>query len=103
MTAKTWLSRKLRAIAARLDEHAPRLTGFSVDEGLPPGGQRYGGVGTIHNTGTVDIMLTPDGDVAQVWFRCRMLPFCVSDYRRDEVVADPGVALVAVELVRTDQ
>lgn len=35
----------------------------------------YGGDGTIHQTGHVDVQLNKDGDVVAVWFRCRMLPF----------------------------
>jgi hypothetical protein len=35
----------------------------------------YGGDGTIHDTGHVDVQLNKDGDVVAVWFRCRMLPF----------------------------
>ena len=38
----------------------------------------YGGTGTIHSTGTVDVQLNKDGDVVAVWFRCRMLPFTQS-------------------------
>lgn len=38
----------------------------------------YGGNGTIHSTGTVDVQLNKDGDVVAVWFRCRMLPFTQS-------------------------
>jgi len=38
----------------------------------------YGGDGTIHSTGTVDVQLNKDGDVVAVWFRCRMLPFTQS-------------------------
>jgi len=46
----------------------------------------YGGDGTIHNTGTVDVQLNKDGDVVAVWFRCRMLPFTQSaKYTENEV------------------
>lgn len=38
----------------------------------------YGGNGTIHSTGTVDVQLNKNGDVVAVWFRCRMLPFTQS-------------------------
>lgn len=91
-----------RAAQRWLDRHAraPRIKGFSVDDGLPDRGtRRYGGAQTIHNTGTIDVMLTPDGEVAEVWFRCQMLPFHVSEYRRPAVVTDPGPAVIAVELV----
>ena len=38
-------------------------------------GRRYGGDGTIHQTGGVDVEIGPDGRVVSVWFRCAMLPF----------------------------
>jgi hypothetical protein len=34
----------------------------------------YGGTGTIHSTGHVDVE-TRNGNVVAVWFRCSMLPF----------------------------
>lgn len=98
-TVRGAIREALRRAADRLEPRAPRLKGFSVDDGVPDRGKRYGGTGTIHNTGTVDVILTPGGDVAQLWFRCRMLPFRVSPYTRDEVVQDTGEALVAVEFV----
>lgn len=46
----------------------------------------YGGDGTWHQTGYVDVQLNKDGDVVAVWFRCRMLPFKQStEYTADEV------------------
>lgn len=86
-----------------LDRHAraPRLDGFSVDDGLPDRGQRYGGAQTIHNTGTVDVVIGTDGRVTEVWFRCQQLQARVShrhDHAADYQVA--GAALVAVELAR---
>lgn len=41
----------------------------SVDETF------YGGDGTWHQTGHVDVQLNKKGEVVAVWFRCRMLPF----------------------------
>ena len=39
----------------------------------------YGGQGTIHRTGTIDIQLHEEtGEVMAVWFRCLNLPFTVS-------------------------
>lgn len=35
----------------------------------------YGGTGTIHSTGYVDVEVDKNGDVVSVWFRCSMLPF----------------------------
>lgn len=38
----------------------------------------YGGDGTWHSGGTIDVQLNKDGDVVAVWFRCRTLPFTQS-------------------------
>lgn len=35
----------------------------------------YGGDGTIHRTGYLDVEVGPDGRVCAVWFRCQALPF----------------------------
>lgn len=35
----------------------------------------YGGNGTIHSTGHVDVVTDKNGKVLQVWFRCAELPF----------------------------
>lgn len=76
---------------------SPRNLGFVVDDGIPDRGRRYGGAQTIHNTGTIDVVLNDKGEVSQVWFRCQMLAFRVSDFRRNETVQ--GDKLVAVEVV----
>lgn len=86
-----------------IDRHAraPRLEGFSVDDGLPDRGTRYGGAQTIHNTGTVDIVIDSDGYIREVWFRCQQLQARVhhrDDYNDDYDVE--GTPLVAVELAR---
>lgn len=47
----------------------------------------YGGNGTIHSTGYVDVE-TYEGEVVAVWFRCSMLPFKqteVGDARAEEM------------------
>lgn len=41
----------------------------------------YGGDGTIHETGHVDVVLDENGDVSAVWFRCALLPFKQADRR----------------------
>jgi hypothetical protein len=41
----------------------------------------YGGNGTIHDTGYVDVVLDENGNVAQVWFRCAVIPFKQSNRR----------------------
>lgn len=40
----------------------------------------YGGDGTIHRTGTIDIQQDEAGNVVAVWFRCLNLPFTVSQF-----------------------
>lgn len=45
-------------------------------------GYYYGGDGTIHRTGTIDVVIR-DGKVEEVWFRCHMLPFTVRDEQPD--------------------
>lgn len=50
-----------------------------VVEALNPDAPRfYGGVGTIHRTGHLDVEIH-DGKVVSVWFRCQPLPFQQSD------------------------
>jgi hypothetical protein len=82
-----------------LDKHArsPRLFGFTVDDGMPDRGERYGGAQTIHNTGTIDVVLD-DGHVTEVWFRCVQLAFRVSEPKGTHVYDGEGERLVAVEL-----
>jgi hypothetical protein len=49
----------------------------------------YGGDGTIHQSGHVDVQLDRDGNVVAVWFRCAMLPF------NESIVDDEYAAQVA--------
>jgi len=37
--------------------------------------RRYGGLGTIHQSGEVNVELDKQGHVVSVWFRCMLLPF----------------------------
>jgi len=41
----------------------------------------YGGMGTIHGTNVLDIMVDDKGVVKAVWFRCQQLPFEVAEAR----------------------
>jgi hypothetical protein len=50
----------------------------------------YGGTGTIHRTGTIDIVTDEHGVIKQVWFRCRELPFTVSRYDHDPGEFNPA-------------
>lgn len=75
---------------------APRGTGFSVDHGVPDRGTRYGGAQTIHNTGTIDIVME-DGMVTEVWFRCRQLPFQVADPKGTPRYGQGPNNIVAIE------
>lgn len=44
----------------------------------PTGIRYYGGDGTIHRTGEVNVELDIKGSVVAVWFRCQPLPFTQS-------------------------
>lgn len=48
----------------------------------PKGTRYYGGTGTIHSNGSVDVLTDSNGIVVAVWFRCQLLPF--TDHRVDE-------------------
>lgn len=53
--------------------------------------------GTIHGSGTIDIQVDPDTkEVVAVWFRCRTLPFTVSEALVTEI-AQPPLTVTAVE------
>lgn len=78
------------------EERAERIT-YSVDDGIADHGRRYGGTGTIHNTGTVDIVME-GGVVTEVWFRCMQLAFKVATPKGTEVYGGDGARLVAVEV-----
>lgn len=41
----------------------------------PTGLRYYGGDGTIHRTGQLDVEVDAWGNVVAVWFRCQPLPF----------------------------
>lgn len=90
----------LNRLAARyVDKHvrSPRGLGFSIDQGVADRGTRYGGAQTIHNTGTIDIVMD-NGLVSEVWFRCRQLPFQVSDPKGSPVYGQGDLpAIVAIE------
>lgn len=86
--AQWWIDRHARA---------PRGLGFSIDEGLPDRGIRYGGAQTIHNTGTIDIVVEKDA-ITEVWFRCRELPYRIDNRTTGVTTAGRGRgSIVAVE------
>lgn len=76
-----------------------RWPGYSIDDGVASKGIRYGGDNTIHNTGTIDIVMNEDGLVTEVWFRCHMLPFKVSQPKGLTVYqnTDDSSPIVAIE------
>lgn len=86
--AHRWIDRHVRA---------PRLEGFTQDDHIPDRGQRYGGAQTIHNTGTIDIVLD-GGRVTEVWFRCRSLAYSVSEPKGTVTYEGDGERLVAIEV-----
>jgi hypothetical protein len=51
-------------------------------------GRMYGGTGTIHRTGYVDVE-THNGQVVAVWFRCQPL-----DFEQTEVEMDRGADMM---------
>lgn len=69
---------------------------FSQGERVPAFAKRhsYGGHGTIHQTGTIDIQVDKlTGEVHAVWFRCLNLPFTVSEVRDDLPLNPRGIAI----------
>lgn len=92
--AQRWIDRITRAPRGLTDGHGHA---FSVDHGLPDRGIRYGGAQTIHNTGTIDIVIK-NGSVDAVWFRCCELPYRVSNHDDHTVSAGTGRgSIVAIE------
>lgn len=56
-------------------------------------GTFYGGTGTIHRTGEVNVEVDRNGEVVSVWYRCAMLPFTqtvVGDGRAKEMRGASG-------------
>lgn len=47
----------------------------ALDAFVHPPAQMYGRDKTIHQTGHVDVEISPAGHVVAVWFRCMTLPF----------------------------
>lgn len=99
------LRRKAKPAEKQIISVARGIQGFSVDDGVPAHGTRYGGDGTIHNTGTIDVVLARHQDgsiyVSEVWFRCMELAARVS-YRSISGFSDQyyiaGAQVVAVEV-----
>ena len=66
-------------------------------------GRFYGGKGTIHNSGWLDVE-TFRGTVVAVWFRCQPLPFEQTEVDGDRatamerMTASIGPCLVGVEI-----
>ncbi len=70
------------------------IPGFSQGGPLPPGPRHvYGSDETIHHTGTIDIQVTPGGEVVAVWFRCLNLPFTVSVVPDGHSVINPPISI----------
>lgn len=69
-----------------------------------PGTRHYGGSGTIHQTGEVNVEIR-HGDVVSVWYRCQLLPFTVSHvdgaraYSMNEAYKEPLPTIAGMELV----
>ena len=72
--------------------------GISIGAPVPAFSPRhhYGGAGTFHRTGTIDIEIDKTtGEVRAAWFRCLSLPFTVSEVQ-DDVPPGP-VRDIAIE------
>jgi hypothetical protein len=76
-------------------------------EDEPIKSRTYGGTGTIHRTGYLDVETDRTGTVVAVWFRCQMLPFRqmnVKDDRAQSMLRTTGLPdIEAIELVDKDQ
>lgn len=60
---------------------------MSRDEIQDPTGIRYyGGDGTVHGTGHLNIERDHNGHIVSVWFRCQPLPFDVTEVRNARAV-----------------
>jgi hypothetical protein len=66
----------------------------TYSQGTPPPAfsprHTYGGSGTIHRTGSIDIQIAPNGDIEAVWFRCLNLPFTVDRRSESSPYANPA-------------
>lgn len=99
-----WVERVLRRPrqGTAFDEaHDSRRT--DVPDGRRPNlaTRYYGGNGTIHRTGHLDVE-TRNGRVVAVWFRCQMLPFEQHELDSDERAKDMEAAYAAGSDVRID-
>lgn len=47
---------------------------YELLQALTAPGRFYGGIGTIHNSDKLDVIVD-NGVVTGVWFRCQLLPF----------------------------
>ena len=55
---------------------------WRLKQKLAKPGRFYGGEGTIHQTGWLDVA-THKGTVVSVWFRCQQLPFKTTEVDKD--------------------
>lgn len=73
--------------APRFDPN-PDADDWMLKQRLASPARYYGGNGTIHSTGLVNVEIDKNGKVVSVWFRCCMLPFdqtIVEKSRADEM------------------
>ena len=62
-------------------------------------GRYYGGMGTIHGTTHLDVMVDKQGTVRAVWFRCQKLAF--EQHETDGIVGEgQGDKVTGVEVER---
>lgn len=95
---RAWVNRWLAGDMVELELHVDELRPIVLtqepvwlDMSVPgePRTRFYGGTGTIHRTGHVDVEVDEtNGDVVAVWFRCQPLPFKetrVASHRANEM------------------
>jgi hypothetical protein len=104
-----WIPRWLKDLARRraaqedqqaIEEEVAELranlaASFSRGAPVPAFSPRhtYGGKGTIHKTGAIDIQLDSDAKITGVWFRCLSLPFTVSIDGLGQHAYQPEIAI----------
>jgi len=78
------------------------LSDWQAKQAAAAPGRYYGGTGTIHGTGYLDVEVY-QGEVVSVWFRCQELPFKqanVSASRGEEMQRMKATsAIIGIELL----
>jgi hypothetical protein len=70
-------------VVANAAEPGPDV--WAAKQALAKPSRYYGGGGTIHSSGELDVETDKKGNVVAVWFRCQTLPFEQHRVDRDRV------------------